>query len=186
MGKYRRISYTDRLKIESLYNAGMSCRAIALALGFTPSTICNEVKRALYPHMGAETTKRPMRYSASIAHEISTYNRTSCCMDIKLSHHYEYADYVASEIKKGVSVDVICNTLKKRGKWTVSTTTLYRYIDRAISPMSPMQTCPKRKSLQRLKSVGLPLVPPLVCLSNAAHPLSMTVVPSVIGKWIAL
>lgn len=160
MGKYRRISYTDRLKIESLYNAGMSCRAIALALGFTPSAICNEVKRALYPHMGAETTKRPMRYSASIAHEISTYNRTSCCMDIKLSHHYEYAEYVASEIKKGVSVDVICNTLKKRGKWTVSTTTLYRYIDRGYIPNVTNADLPEKRKPTKTKKKRVAARPP--------------------------
>ena len=56
---YRRISWTFRLKIEALYNAGHSFRFIAHQTGFAPSSIHNEIQHGLYPHMGAETTKRP-------------------------------------------------------------------------------------------------------------------------------
>lgn len=157
MGKYRRMTYTDRLKIEALYNAGMSYRAIAKETGFTAAAICTEVKRALYPHLGAETTKRPMRYSASIGHQLSTYNRTACCMEVKLASNYEYASYVADMVMQGHSIDIIVGTLRRQGKWTVSTSTLYRYIDRGYIPNITNADLPekcKKKPARRKKRVA--------------------------------
>lgn len=160
MRKYKRLTYTDRLKIESLYNSGVSCRAIAHTLGYTPSTICNEIKKALYPHMGAELSKRPYHYSATIGQQKADYARTACCMDIKLSNHYDYAAFVAREIKRGVSVDVIVNTLKKHGNWTVSTTTLYRYIDRGYIPNISNSDLPEKKRPKKRKSKRVASRPP--------------------------
>lgn len=152
MGKYRRMTYTDRLKIEALYNAGMPYRTIAKETGFSVASICVEVKRALYPHLGAETTKRPMRYSATIGQQISTYNRTACCMEIKLGNNHEYAAYVADMVMQGNSVDVIVGTLRRQGKWTVSTSTLYRYIDRGYIPNVTNADLPeKSKSKKRTR-----------------------------------
>ena len=37
--KYRRITWTDRLKIEALYNAGHSYRFIAAQIGFTSKAV---------------------------------------------------------------------------------------------------------------------------------------------------
>ena len=67
MRKFRHLDWSDRLKIEALYNSGSSCYAIAKHLGFAPSSITREIKHGLYEHMGAETTRRPLRYSAQIA-----------------------------------------------------------------------------------------------------------------------
>lgn len=53
---------------------------------------------------------------------------------IKLGSRYDYAAYVAQEIRAGSSPDVIVHTLRRQGKWTVSTTTLYRYIDHGYIP----------------------------------------------------
>lgn len=124
----------ERQKIEALWNAGHTYRSIAAELGFSPSSIHREVKRSLYPHMGAECTKRPMHYSATIGQNLSDYYATSHGVGIKLGSNYEYADYVASEIKQKKSPDVIVSSLRKNGKWTVSTPTLYRYIDLGYIP----------------------------------------------------
>lgn len=164
MAKYRRMTYTDRLKIEALYNAGISYRAIAKQTGFTAAAICTEVKRALYPHLGAELTKRPLHYSATIGQQIATYNRSSRCAEIKLGNRYDYAQFVADEIARGCSLDVITATLRKEGKWTVSTTTLYRYIDRGYIPnvtnadLPEKSKKPKKSKTKRVASrapVGL-------------------------------
>ena len=130
MRNYRRLDWSDRLRIETMYNAGNSCLAIAKALGFAPSTIYREVKHGLYEHMGAETTKRPWHYSAQIAQDCADFQATSRCPDIKLGSNHAYVKDVAQQIALGVSVDTIVNVRKKNGQWTVSTTTLYRYIDR--------------------------------------------------------
>lgn len=161
MGKYRRMTYTDRLKIEALYNAGLSYRAIAKETGFTPAAICTEVKRSLYPHLGAETTRRSMRYSATIGQETSVFNRSSRCAEIKLGRHYDYALFVAAEITRGRSVDVIVGSLRRAGEWTVSTTTLYRYIDRGYIPNISNSNLPEKLARQcRHKRPVIPLRPP--------------------------
>ena len=77
MKKYRRIDWNDRLLIEKLYNHGQSCSGIAHILGFAPSSIYREVKHGLYPHLGAETTRRPFHYSAQIAQDYADFHATS-------------------------------------------------------------------------------------------------------------
>lgn len=131
---FRHLDWSDRLRIESLYNTGHTCLYIAKYLGFAPSSIYREVKHGLYEHLGAETTKRPWRYSAQIAQDYADYQATSKGSEIKLGKNYAYAKEVAAQIKQGVSIDTIVNVKKKKGQWTVSTTTLYRYVDLGYIP----------------------------------------------------
>lgn len=132
--KYHRITWTYRLKIEALWNAGHTYRFISAELGFSPSAIHREVSHGLYPHMGAETTKRPYHYSARIAQDYADAQITIKGVPVKLGHRYDYARHVAQEVYKGNSPDVIVHDLQKQGKWTVSTSTLYRYIDQGYIP----------------------------------------------------
>ena len=135
MKKYRRIDWNDRLLIEKLYNKNRTCSYIAQILGFSPSSVYREVKHGLYPHLGAETTRRPFRYSAQIAQDYADYHATSKGAQIKLSNNYGFAADVAQQVKHGISIDIIVNQKKRVKEWTVSTSTLYRYIDRGISPV---------------------------------------------------
>ena len=56
MKKYRRLDWSDRLRIEALYNTGNSCSMIARHLGFAPSSIYREVKHGLYESSAQITT----------------------------------------------------------------------------------------------------------------------------------
>lgn len=134
MKKYRRITYTDRLVIEKLYNSGCSYRAISRKLGFSPSAIHYEVHRGLYDHLDGKTYTFVKRYSATIADDDASFQASSKGSLVKLGKRYDYAHYVASCIKSGESPDQIVGFLKKTQKWTVSTTTLYRYIDQGFIP----------------------------------------------------
>lgn len=131
---FRHLDWSDRLRIESLYNTGHTCLYIAKYLGFASSSIYREVKHGLYEHLGAETTKRPWRYSAQIAQDYADYQATSKGSEIKLGKNYAYAKEVAAQIRQGVSIDTIVNVKKQKGQWTVSTTTLYRYVDLGYIP----------------------------------------------------
>lgn len=131
---YRRMTQTDRLIIERLYNNGASYRSIASVTGFAVSSIHAEIKHGLYPHLGAETSRRPLHYSADIAQQYSEFQATAKGPSLKLAHNHTYANFISSQIRKGCSPDQIAGTLKKSGKWTVSTATLYRYIDRGYIP----------------------------------------------------
>lgn len=131
---YRRMTWNDRLKIEALWNAGHTYRFIAAHTHFAPSAIHREVSHGLYDHLGAETTKRPKHYSAQLGQDYADNQATSKGIPIKLGRRYDYAAYVAHEINAGSSPDVIVHTLRRQGKWTVSTSTLYRYIDQGFIP----------------------------------------------------
>ena len=132
--KYRRMTYTDRLVIEKLYNSGHSLRAIANITGFHNSSIYYEIKRGLYDHLDGDTWCYVKRYSATIAQENADFQATAKGQSIKLDKHYDYAYTVAERIKNGDSPDSIVGDLKRQNKWTVSTPTLYRYIDQGFIP----------------------------------------------------
>ena len=151
MKKYRRMDWSDRLRIEALYNKGHSYAAIARQTGFAVSSVYAEIQHGLYPHMGAETTRRPLHYSAQIAQDYADYQATAKGVDIKLGSNHAYAEDVAQQIACGVSVDTIVNVKKKSGQWTVSTTTLYRYIDRGYIPGVTNKQLPEKPKRKRHK-----------------------------------
>lgn len=134
---------TDRLKIEALWNAGHSYREIGRALGFAHSSVHYEVTRSLYPHQGAECTRRPDHYSADIGQQKADFYATSKGRPIKLGNHHAYAAYIAEQVKAKCSPDVIVHTLRKRAEWTVSTPTLYRYIRQGYIPGITAKSLPE-------------------------------------------
>lgn len=134
MGKYRRMTYTDRLVIEKLYNSGSSYRAIARITGFTASAIHYEIKRGIYMHTDPDTWIDCPRYSATIANDDAAWQASAKGQMIKLGNNYAYARSVAQRIKSGESPDSIVGSLRLNGMWTVSTPTLYRYIDQGFIP----------------------------------------------------
>jgi len=134
MRKYKRLTWEDRLRIEALYNAGHTYQFIADQIGFTSAAIYYEVKRGLYGHLDSNTYCIVKRYSATIAHEDASYQATSKGQQIKLGKRYDYAREVSTRIKAGESPDIIVGTKRKKGEWTVSTPTLYRYISNGYIP----------------------------------------------------
>lgn len=133
--KYRRLTWDDRIRIETLYNTGHTLHFIAKTIGFAVSSIHAEIKKGLWEPMGRELHKtRRFLYSAQIAQDHADVQATIKGSPIKLGHNHAYARHIASQITKGISPDIIVNTLKQKGEWTVSTPTLYRYIDQGYIP----------------------------------------------------
>lgn len=158
---YRRMTWTDRLKIDALYNAGHSYHFIAKQLGFSTSSIYTEIQHGLYLHMGAELTKRPYHYSAKLAQDYADNQATSKGVEIKLGHNHTYARYIAQEVCKGHSLDAIVGTLRRQGKWTVSTPTLYRYVDKGYIPGITNKNLPEKpRRKQKHKKIRPAARPP--------------------------
>lgn len=134
MRSYRRMTWTDRLIIERMYNNGASYRAIASEIGFSAPAVFREVKRGLYDHLDSKTYNIIKKYSAQIADDDAKYQATARCGVIKLGKNYEYVKTVASRILNGESPDAIVGDMRRENKWTVSTPTLYRYIDAGYIP----------------------------------------------------
>lgn len=160
--KYRRMTYTDRLIIEKLYNSGKaSYRAIAHITGFNVSSVYREIQRGLYDHLDSDTYDYIKRYSATIAHDDATYQATAKGSQIKLGSRHDYAKQISSRIKDGESPDAIVGDLRENGKWTVSTPTLYRYIDKGYIPGITnknllVKSRPKKRRYQKPKAAHAP------------------------------
>lgn len=131
---YHRMTWTERLQIEALYNAKHTYRFIAAQLGRSVSSVYVEIQRGLYPHLDSDTWKTIIRYSANKAQDLADALATAKGCNIKLGSRYDYAYYVRDAVLAGCSPDVIVNTLRKGKRWTVSTPTLYRYIDKGYIP----------------------------------------------------
>ncbi|MCM1234797.1 MAG: IS30 family transposase, partial [Ruminococcus flavefaciens] len=131
---YSRMTWTDRLNIEKLFNAGATYRTISQKTGFAISAVYYEVQRGLYDHLDGSTWKILKRYSARIAQDDADWQATIKGCPIKLGNRHAYAKDIATRILSGESPDQIIGDLKRRNKWTVSTPTLYRYIDQGYIP----------------------------------------------------
>lgn len=131
---FRRMTWTDRLIIERLYNSGHSYRSISGMTGFAVSSLHREIHRGLYLHRDSHTWKDIPRYSAEIADQNAKWQATVKGPSLKLDKNHFYAAEISRRILAGESPDEIVGDMKKRGQWTVSTTTLYRYIDRGYIP----------------------------------------------------
>lgn len=132
--KFKHLTYTERLIIEKKFNKGETYRAIAEALERGVATIYTEIQRGLYDHLDGDTYITSRKYSAQIAQEDAEQKATAKGMDIKLGNNHEYAQYVSEQIKLGYSPDAIVGRLRREGKWTVNTNTLYSYIEKGYIP----------------------------------------------------
>ena len=134
MVTYKRLNYTERLLIEKCRKSGMSYRSIAKLLDRSVSSIYYEVKRGLCDQIDSKTYETVKRYSADIAQKDAEYQATVKGAEIKLGKRYDYAAEVAERIGLGESPDSIVGSKKLKNEWTVSTPTLYRYIDNGYIP----------------------------------------------------
>ena len=67
-GKFKHLTWSDRLVIERMLQENFSKKEIASAIGCCLKTIYNEIKRASYEHTNSEL-KIEIRYSPDLAHE---------------------------------------------------------------------------------------------------------------------
>lgn len=161
MKKYRRITYTDRLIIEKLYKSGCSLRAIADRLGFSVSSIHYEIKRGLCTQLNGSTWEYYSAYSATVADDDAAFQATAKGSVLKLGSRHEYANMVSTRILSGESPDQIVGDLRRKNCWTVSTPTLYRYIDQGFIPgVSNDNLCVKssrpKRSYRRVRASRAP------------------------------
>lgn len=132
--KICRMTWTDRLIIEKLFNSRASYRTIAKRLGFSVAAVYKEVQRGLCEQRDGKTWKTYKAYSATIAQDDADWQASAKGYTVKLGHNHAYARAVSSRILSGESPDQIVGDLRSRNEWTVSTPTLYRYIDKGYIP----------------------------------------------------
>lgn len=144
---FRRMTWTDRLIIERLYNSGHSYRSISGMTGFAVSSLHREIHRGLYLHRDSHTWKDIPRYSAEIADQNAKWQATVKGPSLKLDKNHFYAAEISRRILAGESPDEIVGDMKKEGSGLFRPLPSIAILTGAISPVSQtkiLSTLPAR------------------------------------------
>ena len=147
---YRRVSASDRYKIEALKNAKVSVAQIAKELGFSKVTIYAELKRGAYQHRNSDWTETT-KYSAYKAQRNADYNATSKGAQLKIANDHAFAAVLGFIKENQLDFET-----------SVCRVTLYSYIDkgvfRRISNKNLLRKSKKKKYKQIKRVKKLPRV----------------------------
>lgn len=138
MTKYRRFTKSDRLKLEALYNSRkITLRQIAAELGFSASSICEELKHGYYYHLNHDYTETK-KYSADRAQQYADFCITTKRPPLKVGNDYDFIRIVEKLIledkKSPDEVVYILYTEYPAIRTKICTTTLYSYINQGLFP----------------------------------------------------
>ena len=156
--KYKTIQWIDRLRIETLYNAGHGEQEIAEQLGFHYSSIYREIKRGKTIRRNSDWTETEI-YSPDLAQKKADQNRKKKGRKLKIGRDHDFARYVEDKIiKEKHSPAAVLADIEREGKkfeTQVCLTTLYNYIKGGVFLNVTMAECPyhKKKKRQRKKKV---------------------------------
>lgn len=168
MTKYRRLTNYDRLVIEAYYNAGYAQTDIADLLGVHRSTICRELRKGMYEHLNTNYTTRKA-YSSNLAQDYTDFQNSSKGKELKIADDHDLASFLEEKIAHDkYSPDAVLHLissdpdLSKRFKVSISTTTLYRYIDKGLFlnltnkdlPHAHKRSYNRVRRIQKRSSVG--------------------------------
>jgi len=164
MKRWRHLTRMDRLRIEGMLRAGMSCCAIARELGVHRNTIYKERKKGSYVHRNHDWTEET-RYSADLADMRTRLNETGKGPKLKIGNDRKLAEY----IERRISVDryspaAVLGEIQAKGlQFSVtikSPNTIYSYIDKGIFLHLTNKDLPirgdKKRPYHRVRSIKRP------------------------------
>lgn len=136
MRRFRHLTRTDRLRIEGMLRAGMSCCAIAREIGVHRNTIYNEKKRGEYTHRNHDWTEEK-RYSADLADLRTRQAETGKGPQLKIGNDRKLAEYIERKIAvEKYSPAAVLGEIQEKGmSFSVtikSPNTIYSYIDKGV------------------------------------------------------
>lgn len=135
MKKFKQLSHNDRIKMETLLNAGHSIKYVADYLHFHRSTIYREYARGKYIHTNSDYTEEE-RYSSDLGQKVHDWNEEGKGRTLKIGNDIELAKTIEKKIveKKYSPEAALAEIAKeeKQYKVMISVRTLYRYIDNGI------------------------------------------------------
>lgn len=135
MGKGKHLEQKDRIRLETLLNAGHKVEEIAEILEVHRSTIYREIKRGEYTHRNSDYTEET-RYSSDLGQKTHDWNAQGKGRSMKIGNDIELANYIENKIvEEKYSPEAALAAVAESGiefKTTICTRTLYRYIDKGI------------------------------------------------------
>ena len=161
--KNKHLSSFERGQIEALHKDGHTNREIGRRLQRAHQTIANELVRGTTTQL--QTGRTPFTaYFAETGQTVYERNRLNCGAKSKLLAAREFVDYACEKIiDQGWSPDAVVGFISLQDKWvnkpTVSTKTLYNYIDldvlrvRNIDLPMKLRRNTKPKRIQRNRRV---------------------------------
>lgn len=157
MKKFKHLTYTNRLFLESALNAKMKIKDIAENLNVDLSTVYREIKKGLYEHLNSDYTSI-VKYSATISQKKYEENLKAKGSDLKISNDIKLANYIEEKImKEKYSPEAVLGEIKRKKlkfKTIISKTTLYSYIDKNIFLNITNKNLPsKKRKRKKYKSV---------------------------------
>ncbi len=155
MREYRRMTYSDRLKLEALYNSGMPVVKIAEKLGFFYTGIYREIQNGKYQRKNSDWTYST-RYSADRAQQMADFKTAARSKPLKIGNDYAFVRYAEDMIlNRRYSPEAVLAEIEKKGlhfDTKISVRTFYRYIDQGVFPNLTRKSLPykgKRKKQQK-------------------------------------
>lgn len=135
MKKFKHLSNSDRIKMETLLNKGHSKAEVAEYLHVHRSTIYREYDRGKYMHRNSDYTEEE-RYSSDLGQKTHDWNEQGKGRALKIGNDRELAECIEDKImNKKYSPEAALAEIareEKQFKTTISVRTLYRYIDNGI------------------------------------------------------
>ena len=101
--RFKHLSWTDRLKIETMLKDKRHKQEIADEIGVHLKTIYNEIKRGRYIHTNSDLTEEE-RYSPEMAEAAYREHLAAKGPDLKIGNDHELAQHIEKKIKTYTSV----------------------------------------------------------------------------------
>lgn len=128
METYRQMTQTDRIRMETLLNAGYTKAEVARELHFHRSTITREYQRGTYIRRNKDWTESE-RYSSDIGQQKHEWEMQAKGRTLKIGADRKLAEQIETKIvEEKRSPEAALSELEA----DLSVSTLYRYIDRGI------------------------------------------------------
>ena len=147
----------DRIRMETLLNAGYTKGEVAKQLKFHRSTIYREYNKGRYIHRMSDYSEQE-RYSSDLGNKAHDYAMEKKGKGLKIGSDKDLADFIENKIvndkfsPEAALAEV--NKSKTRFKTTISVRTLYRYIDNGVFFRLTNKNLPvKRDRRRRYKKV---------------------------------
>lgn len=150
--RFKQLTKTDRLRIETHLRDKKTPKEIAEILGVHISTIYREIKRGEYQHTLSDLTEET-RYSADLADMKYRANLAAKGADLKIGKDHKLAEYIETRIADGkLSPAAVLGEIEAKGlqfDTTISVWTLYSYIDKGVFLRISNKDLPVKKSKKR-------------------------------------
>lgn len=154
MSKFKQLTYSDRIKIESLYNYHIPVKVISEILNVHVSTLYREIKKGLYSRLASDY-KMYKSYSADIAQKRADFNKTSKGASLKIGCRRDISDFIELKIKEKFSPEVISYLVLREFNFYISKGTIYNYIDKGffltVTNKDLLYKKPKKQKYERIR-----------------------------------